>query len=580
MAKKNTKGTLKKLFKYIGGYKWLLLFSLFLALICVVSTLAIPIYIGQATDCIIGKGEVDFTKLVSILIKIGIAMAVTGVSTYVMNIVNNRLTYNVSMDLRMDAFAHIQGVRLSVLDKYKTGELISRVISDVDNLSNGLLMGFTQGFTGIMTIIGTLIFMFMTNIVITLVVVLITPISIFVAKQIAQKSYKHFKLQSEMLGKETAFIDEHVTNVKILRQFGRADEAVESFKEINESLAGAQLKATFISSLTNPATRFVNSLVYAAVAVVGGFYAMSGGITVGTLAAFLSYASQYTKPFNEISGVVTEFQSALASCERIFGILEMPLREDSPEAVKNTVSGEVEIKDVSFRYVEDKPLIEDFNLNVKKGEKIAIVGPTGCGKTTFINLLMRFYDVNSGEICFDGVNIRDYDRKALRESIGMVLQETWICEASVADNIRFGKADASDEEVIAAAKAVHAHSFIKRLPQGYDTIISGDFAELSEGQKQLLCIARVMLKNPSMLILDEATSNIDIRTEQKVQDAFNKLCEGKTSFIVAHRLSTVMNADHILVMRDGSIVEQGNHKELLSKNGFYAEIFNSQFISA
>lgn len=507
------------------------------------------------------------------------AMAATAISQWLMNHINNIITYRVVKDIRTKAFGHLEVLPLSYIDSHPSGDIISRIIADIDQFSEGLLMGFTQFFTGLMTILGTLLFMVSINPLITLVVVVLTPISLFVASFIAKKTYVMFKHQSETRGELTTLTDEMLGNMKVVQAFGYQKEAEERFQTINNKLAGYSLRATFFSSITNPATRFVNSLVYAAVGITGAYAAICGFMTVGQLTSFLSYANQYTKPFNEISGVVTELQNALASAARVFELInEKTILEDKKDAtVLENVKGQVEIEHVNFSYTPDRPLIEDLNLSVKPGERVAIVGPTGCGKTTVINLLMRFYDVNSGSIKVEGKDIRDVTRKSLRTSYGMVLQETWLKSGTIRDNIAYGRPEATEEEIINAAKEAHAHSFIMRMPQGYDTVISEDGGNLSQGQKQLLCIARVMLCLPPMLILDEATSSIDTRTEIRVQKAFAKMMEGRTSFIVAHRLSTIREADMILVMRDGHIVEKGKHEELLAKNGFYAEIYNSQF---
>ena len=521
----------------------------------------------------------DFAALINIIKKIIMAMAATAISQWLMNHINNIITYRVVKDIRTKAFGHLEVLPLSYIDSHPSGDIISRIITDIDQFSEGLLMGFTQFFTGVMTILGTLLFMISINPLITLVVVVLTPVSLFVASFIAKKTYVMFKHQSETRGELTTLTDEMLGNMKVVQAFGYQKEAEERFHKINNKLAGYSLRATFFSSITNPATRFVNSLVYAAVGITGAYAVIRGFMTVGQLTSFLSYANQYTKPFNEISGVVTELQNALASAARVFELIdEKTILEDKKDAtVLENVKGQVEIEHVNFSYTPDRPLIEDLNLSVKPGERVAIVGPTGCGKTTVINLLMRFYDVNSGSIKVEGKDIRDVTRKSLRTSYGMVLQETWLKSGTIRDNIAYGRPEATEEEIVSAAKEAHAHSFIMRMPQGYDTVISEDGGNLSQGQKQLLCIARVMLCLPPMLILDEATSSIDTRTEIRVQKAFAKMMEGRTSFIVAHRLSTVREADMILVMRDGHIVEKGKHEELLVKNGFYAEIYNSQF---
>ena len=573
------KETIKKVLHYIRRYRFFLIVSLVLALITVVLTLYVPILTGQAVDLIVGKGQVDFAGVYHICVKIGIAILLTMVAQWVMNACNNKITYNVIRDIRTEAFEKIEKLPLKYLDAHSYGEIVSRVIADVDQFADGLLMGFTQFFTGIVTIFGTLIFMLTISVRITVAVVVITPVSLFVASFIAKKTFSMFKLQSETRGEQTAFIEEMVGNQKVVQAFSHEDEALEKFDEINERLQKYSLRAIFFSSITNPSTRFVNSLVYATVGVVGAFTAIAGGISVGQLSSLLSYANQYTKPFNEISGVITELQNALACAGRVIELIEedaeVPDAEDAVDL--EHANGKVELSHVYFSYVPEQKLIEDFNLSVKPGQRVAIVGPTGCGKTTLINLLMRFYDMNSGTIKVSDIPLQQLTRKSLRDNYGMVLQETWLRSGSIRDNIAMGKPDATDEEIIAAAKASHAHGFIKRLPEGYDTVIAEDGGNLSQGQKQLLCIARVMLCLPPMLILDEATSSIDTRTEIKIQNAFAKMMQGRTSFIVAHRLSTIREADIILVMKDGSIIEQGNHEELLEKNGFYAKLYNSQF---
>ena len=570
---------LRQVLRYIRRY-WLLVgFSLILAAVTVALTLYIPILTGDAVDLLIDKGLVDFSGIYSMMIKIGIAMAVTAAAQWVMNTCNNHITYHVVKDIREDAFHRLGQLPLKYLDAHAYGDIVSRVIADVDTFADGLLMGFTQLFTGVLTILGTLLFMLITNIPIALVVVCITPVSFLVARFIATRTYKMFKQQSETRGEQTSLIEEMIGNQKVVKTFSREEAVRSQFAEINGRLEKCSLKAIFFSSITNPATRFVNSLVYASVGIFGAFVAISGGISVGRLSCFLSYANQYTKPFNEISGVVTELQNALACASRIFRLIdEEPQTPDSPEARMLTdAKGNVSLENVYFSYVPERKLIENFNLEVKPGQRVAIVGPTGCGKTTLINLLMRFYDVDSGRIAVDGTEIREITRGSLRTSYGMVLQETWLRAGTIRDNIRMGKPDASEEEVVQAAKAAHAHSFIKRLPEGYDTLITEDGGSLSQGQKQLLCIARVMLCLPPMLILDEATSSIDTRTELRIQNAFAKMMEGRTSFIVAHRLSTIQEADIILVMKDGNIIEQGSHETLLAKNGFYATLYHSQF---
>ena len=573
------KETLVKVLKYIKKY-WLYLgISIVLAAVTVALTLYLPILTGQAVDFIINKGLVDFAGILAILKKMAVSILLTAICQWIMNACNNKITYNVVRDVRREAFDKIEHLPLKYLDAHSHGEVVSRIIADVDQFADGLLMGFTQFFTGIVTIIGTLIFMLTINVQITIAVVVITPVSLFVASFIAKKTFSMFKLQSETRGEQTAFIEEMVGNQKVVQAFSREDEALEKFDEINGRLQKCSLRAIFFSSLTNPCTRFVNSLVYAVVGVVGAFTAIAGGISVGQLSSLLSYANQYTKPFNEISGVITELQNALACAARVLELIEEePEVPDAPDAVHLTeANGKVELEHVCFSYTPEQKLIEDFNLAVKPGQRVAIVGPTGCGKTTVINLLMRFYDVKSGTIRVSDIPMQNITRKSLRSNYGMVLQETWLRSGTIRDNIVMGKPDATDEEVIAAAKASHAHSFIKRLPEGYHTIITEDGGNLSQGQKQLLCITRVMLCLPPMLILDEATSSIDTRTEIKIQNAFAKMMQGRTSFIVAHRLSTIREADTILVMKDGSIIEQGNHGELLAKNGFYANLYNSQF---
>ena len=570
---------IKKVLRRIKKYWFFLVLSVFMAIITVASTLYVPILIGKAIDYIVGANNVDFENIKSILFTIAVFIGVTALSQWIMNICNNKITYHVVRDIRDEAIEKIQRLPLKYIDGHSYGEVVSRVIADVDQFADGLLMGFTQFFIGVMTIIGTLGFMLMINFKITLVVVFVTPLSFFVASFIAKKTYMMFKLQSETRGEQTAFIDEIIGGQKVVKAYNHEETSIHQFDEINEKLQKYSLRAIFFSSLTNPSTRFVNSLVYAGVAVTGAISAIYGGITVGQLSSFLSYANQYTKPFNEISGVVTELQNALACASRVFELIEECSEvPDSPSAKRAIqIDGTVDLDNVFFSYIPDKKLIENFNLHVKKGQKVAIVGPTGCGKTTIINLLMRFYDVDSGKISVSGINIKDMTRNALRSGYGMVLQETWLKSGTIRDNIVMGKPDATDEEVIAAAKAAHSHSFIKRLSDGYNTIIGEDGGGLSQGQKQLLCITRVMLCHPSMLILDEATSSIDTRTEVKIQKAFDKLMEGRTSFIVAHRLSTIQAADIILVMKDGHIIEQGNHKELLAKGGFYKNLYESQF---
>lgn len=573
------KKTLKKVLKKIRPYTSLVIISLIFAVITVALTLYFPLLTGKAVDCIISEGNVDFIKIRPIIFQMAIIAALTAVSQWAMNICNNKITYNVTRDIRDEAFKKIEILPLKYIDNHSSGDIVSRVIADVDQFADGLLMGFTQLFTGVLTILGTLFFMFSVNVTISIVVLLVTPISLFVAAFIAKRTYKMFRVQSETRGEETAYIDEMIGNQKVVHAFGREEKSLEKFDEINKRLERASLLATFFSSITNPSTRFVNSLVYTSVGIVGAFSVIYGRLSVGQLSAFLSYANQYTKPFNEISGVVTELQNAIACAARIFELIEEePQVPDSPDAVVlGEAEGNVNLENVSFSYVPDKKLIETLNLSVKSGQRIAIVGPTGCGKTTLINLLMRFYDVDSGSISVDGNDIRNITRKSLRSNYGMVLQDTWLKTGTIKENIIMGKPDATDEEIVAAAKASHADSFIRRLPDGYDTFITEDGGSLSQGQKQLLCITRVMLCLPPILILDEATSSIDTRTELKIQNAFQQMMKGRTSFIIAHRLSTIQDADVILVMKDGHIIEQGNHKELLEKNGFYAKLYNSQF---
>lgn len=573
------KKTLKKVLKKIRPYTPIVIISLIFAVITVALTLYFPLLTGKAVDCIISEGNVVFIKIRPIIFQMAVIAALTAVSQWAMNICNNKITYNVTRDIRDEAFKKIEILPLKYIDNHSSGDIVSRVIADVDQFADGLLMGFTQLFTGVLTILGTLFFMFSVNVTISIVVLLVTPISLFVAAFIAKRTYKMFRVQSETRGEETAYIDEMIGNQKVVQAFGREEKSLEKFDEINKRLERASLLATFFSSITNPSTRFVNSLVYTSVGIVGAFSVIYGRLSVGQLSAFLSYANQYTKPFNEISGVVTELQNAIACAARIFELIEEePQVPDSPDAVVlGEAEGNVSLENVAFSYVPDKKLIENLNLSVKSGQRIAIVGPTGCGKTTLINLLMRFYDVDSGSISVDGNDIRNITRKSLRSNYGMVLQDTWLKTGTIKENIIMGKPDATDEEIIAAAKASHADSFIRRLPDGYDTFITEDGGSLSQGQKQLLCITRVMLCLPPILILDEATSSIDTRTELKIQNAFQQMMKGRTSFIIAHRLSTIQDADVILVMKDGHIIEQGNHKELLEKNGFYAKLYNSQF---
>lgn len=579
MTRDDQKRTLKKVMKYIKKYRVRVVMSLIFAAVTVITTLYLPILTGNAVDLMVEKGKVDFAGLKPIVKTMLIVLAITGVAQWIMNICNNYITYHVVQDIRKDAMDRIQIVPLKYLDGHAAGDIVSRVIADVDQFADGLLMGFTQAFTGVMTIVGTLVFMLQINVWITLVVILVTPLSFFVAGFIAKKSYTMFQMQSKERGAQTALIDEMIGNQRVVQAYGHEKRSLEQFDEINGRLEKYSLRATFFSSITNPATRFVNNLVYAGVGIVGAFFAIHGMLSVGRLTSFLSYANQYTKPFNEISGVITELQNAIACAARVFELMEAePQEPDKPDAIELTqVKGAVELKNVSFSYVPEQKLIRDFNLTVKPGQRVAIVGPTGCGKTTVINLLMRFYDVNKGVIAVDGTDIRNMTRASLRSNIGMVLQETWLKDGAIRDNITMGKPDATEEEIIAAAKATHAHSFIKRLPQGYDTVVREDGDNLSQGQKQLLCITRVMLCQPPMLILDEATSSIDTRTEIRIQRAFEKLMKGRTSFIVAHRLSTIKNADIILVMKDGNIIEQGSHESLLAQNGFYANLYNSQF---
>ena len=580
--------TLRKVLRYIRRYRVFLVLSILLAGATVAGTLYVPILVGNAIDRIVAPGAVDFGAVAAILLRIGIVIGITALLQWLMNSINNRITFHVIRDVRDEAFRKIEILPLSYLDAHSSGEIVSRVIADVDQFADGLLMGFTQLFTGVVTILGTLTFMLSINRKIALVVVVLTPLSLFVARFIARKTYRMFQLQSETRGKQTALIDEMIGNQKVVQAFSHESESLEQFDLINRDLQKCSLRATFFSSLTNPTTRFVNNIVYAcvalagALAVLGGWFSVGAAFTVGSLSCLLSYANQYTKPFNEISGVVTELQNALACAARIFELIEeTPQIPDAPDAAAlQRAEGRVTLENVAFSYSPDRKLIENLNLSVKPGQRIAIVGPTGCGKTTLINLLMRFYDVNSGSICVEGHDIRALTRKSLRSNYGMVLQETWLKSGTIRDNIAMGKPDATREEIIAAAKASHAHSFIRRLPDGYDTVIPEDGGGLSQGQKQLLCIARVMLCLPPMLILDEATSSIDTRTELKIQHAFAQLMQGRTSFIVAHRLSTIREADVILVMRDGHIIEQGNHEELLRQNGFYAMLYNSQFDSA
>ena len=579
--KKNEKQseTLKKVLRYLGKYRIYLVFTILLAALTVALTLYVPKLTGAAVDDIVGLGQVNFSGVIQILVKIGVSIAITAFAQWLMNICNNKMTYQIVQDVRNEAFKKIEILPLKYIDGHPYGEIVSRVIADVDQFADGLLMGFTQLFTGVATIIGTLVFMLSVNVKITLVVVIITPVSFFVAGFIAKRTYTMFKLQSETRAEQTGLIDEMIGNQKVVQAFGQGRHVLERFDEINDRLQKCSLRAIFFSSITNPSTRFVNSLVYAGVGITGAFSAIQGRLSVGQLTCFLSYANQYTKPFNEISGVVTELQNAIACAGRIFDLIEEePQIPEAEHAVTLTdVKGNIELKDVKFSYVPEQKLIRDLNLKVKPGQRVAIVGPTGCGKTTLINLLMRFYDVTGGSIAVEGTDVRDLTRSSLRAGFGMVLQETWLRTGTIRDNIIMGKPDATEEEIIVAAKASHAHSFIRRLPKGYDTWITEDGGNLSQGQKQLLCITRVMLCRPPMLILDEATSSIDTRTEIKIQKAFASLMEGRTSFIVAHRLSTIREADVILVMKDGNIIEQGTHQELLNQGGFYKNLYESQF---
>ncbi|WP_440285172.1 ABC transporter ATP-binding protein [Eshraghiella crossota] len=575
----NQKVTVKKIFKYLTHYKLSIIFSLLFAFITVAGQLAIPVLQGKAIDRIIGAGNVDIKGIIRILIIIAVTVAATALFQWIMNVINNKITYSIVRDIRKDAFEKLQILPVNYVDTHPAGEIVSKVIADVDQFADGLLMGFTQFFTGIMTIIGTLVFMFIYDWKITMVVVLVTPASFFIASFIAKRTYNMFKKQSEARGEQTSLIDEMIGNEKIVQAYSMEDNSLKRFDEINGKLQKYSLDATFFSSLSNPSTRFVNNVVYALVAFVGAFSVMRGGLTVGSLSALLSYANQYMKPFNEISGVVTELQNAIACAGRVIDLIdETPMKKDPDnELVVKDGEGKIDLEDVCFSYDKSKELIKNFNLHVKPGERVAIVGPTGCGKTTVINLLMRFYDVDSGSIKIEDVDIKDVTKKSLRSNYGMVLQETWLKSGTIKENIITGRPDATDEEIVAAAKAAHAHGFIKRLPNGYDTVIGEDGGNLSQGQKQLLCIARVMLCLPPMLILDEATSSIDTRTEMKIQHAFSIMMEGRTSFIVAHRLSTIKSADIIIVMKDGNIIEQGNHEELLAKGGFYSVLYNSQF---
>ncbi|MBE5965078.1 MAG: ABC transporter ATP-binding protein [Lachnospira sp.] len=565
---------MKEVLTYVKKYKFLIAITLILSIAIVVATLYVPIIIGKGIDYIVGPGNVDFDRIINMIVVVSVLVLITALLQWVVNTINNKITYNVVRDIRNEAFAKIEELPLKYIDSHSYGDIVSRVISDAEQFSEGLLLGFTQLFTGVLTILGTLVLMLTIDVKIALAVVVVTPLSLVVANFIAKKTFSMFKMQSQTRGEHTALIEEIVGNQKVVKAFGHEDEAISDFEEINEQLGKYSLRAIFYSSLTNPCTRFVNSVVYALVAILGAFTVISGGITVGSLSCILSYANQYTKPFNEISGVIAELQNALACATRLMELIKEPSQEPDAIGAKEAidVNGEVVLENVNFSYVPEKELIKNFNLSVKPGQKVAIVGPTGCGKTTVINLLMRFYDINSGKIVVSGENVMDMTRHALRSSYGMVLQETWLKAGTIKENIAFGRPDASFEEIVEAAKKSHAHGFIRRLPQGYDTVISEDGGNLSQGQKQLLCIARVMLSTPPMLILDEATSSIDIRTEVKIQEAFNELMQGKTSFIVAHRLSTIMGADVILVMKDGNIIEQGNHETLLAQNGFYASL--------
>ena len=576
---KSQAATLKEVICRLGRYRIFLVFSILLATVSVALTLYIPKLTGHAVDYVIGKGKVNFPGVIQVMIQIGVCTLITALAQWLMNVCNNKMTYQMVQDIRNEAFDKIEQLPLKYIDGHPYGEVVSRVIADVDQFSDGLLMGFTQLFTGIATIVGTFCFMLSVNVSITFVVVLITPVSFFVANFIAKRTFRMFRLQSEIRGEQTGLIDEMIGNQKVVQAFGRGEDVTERFDEVNKRLQEASLRATFFSSITNPATRFVNSLVYTGVGITGAFAVVRGAMSVGQLSSFLSYANQYTKPFNEISGVVTEFQNAIACAQRVFTLIDEEPQIPEPEhAVHLTdIDGNVKVEDVSFSYLPGQHLIEDFNLEVKPGQRIAIVGPTGCGKTTLINLLMRFYDVNAGSIKVEDVDIREMTRKSLRAGYGMVLQETWLKTGTIRENIAMGRPDATEEEIVEAAKASHIHNYIRRLPKGYDTWITEDGGGLSQGQKQLLCIARVMLCRPPMLILDEATSSIDTRTEIKIQQAFAKLMEGRTTFIVAHRLSTIREADVILVMKDGKVIEQGNHEVLMKKEGFYHHLYESQF---
>ncbi len=580
MLMDRNQGTIQKIGKFLMPYLHYLVLSLLFAVITVSFTLYAPILIGDSVDFIVGKGQVDFESILRILVKLAVIVSVTGVAQWLMNLCNNQITYRVVKDVRMEAFEHLQKLPLKYVDSQPYGETISRVITDVEQFSDGLLMGFSQLFTGVVTIVGTLAFMISINGKISLIVIVITPLSLFVASFIAKKTYRMFKIQSETRAKMTSLVDEIVGNQEVVQAFGYGEHSVERFDSINEELKTCSIRAIFFSSLTNPSTRFVNGLVYSGVGILGAVMAIQGVITVGQLSCFLTYANQYTKPFNEISSVITELQNAFACAKRVFDFIE---QEAEPKDPKDALSlhqaeGSIEFCNVSFSYQPQVSLLKDLNFHVKPRQKIAIVGPTGCGKTTLINLLMRFYDIDAGKICIEGQDVRQITKDSLRENFGMVLQDTWLKSGTIAENIAYGNPESTKEQIIEAAKAAHAHGFIKRMPEEYDTVISEDGGNLSQGQKQLLCIARVMLKLPPILILDEATSSIDTRTEIKIQGAFRKMMEGRTSFIVAHRLSTTKEADIILVMKDGNIIEQGNHEELLAKNGFYAKLYQSQFV--
>ena len=583
MAKAQKKlKTFVEILRYLKIYRIHFALSLLFTAACVALTLYVPILIGQAIDRALGPNTVDFYAITRILIKMAIAIASTALLQWLINVLNNRMTYGIVRNIRREAFERIQKFPISYIDSNRTGEIVSRVITDVDQFADGLLLGFTQFFNGVMTIVGTIVFMFVISPPMTLLVVVLTPLSLFIASFIAKRTYSMFKLQSEIRSEQTSLIDEAITGHKLVLAFNQEQNIVDEFDGINDRLSKASLKAIFFSSLTNPSTRFVNAIVYALVALVGALLCINRPelLSVGMLSSFLAYSTQYTKPFNEISGVVTELQNSLACAQRVFDVIEAPILDDAPQNEELEIIGNIEFRDVCFSYTEDTKLIENFNLSVSQGQHIAIVGPTGCGKTTLINLLMRFYDVRSGEILVDGINVNQISRQTLRDSIGMVLQDTWLTAGTIKQNIAFGNPDATDEDIIRAAKEAHAHSFIRKLPDGYDTVIPEDGGTLSQGQKQLLCIARVILSLPQILILDEATSSIDTRTEIRIQKAFASMMEGKTSFIVAHRLSTIIGADKILVMKDGNIIEQGTHSELLAKNGFYTELYNSQFAHA